>query len=211
MNSLFFNHPARLALDYINLIYTVPPYIDAVLPNVSAYYADTFYLPNFKVIDKPEAGQQATKNAEGIAKMLAIVERRDANWRDYVSQPVLEHLAWLSGGNVRRYFSLICQLLKKAALPNTDFPVSDPASNVVRRAISEETRPLQWLTAEDRRWLNLIRQDSEFAGKIENLEADFPPIIHLFDHSLVLNYQNEKNDEKKTFWHQAPPIVYEYL
>ena len=206
LKSLFFNHPARLALDDINLIYTVPPYINAVLPNVSAYYADTFYLPNFKVIDKPEAGQQATKNAAGIAKMLAIVERRDANWRDYVSQPVLEHLAWLSGGNVIRYFSLIRQLLKKAALTNTDFPVSDPASDVVRRAISEEARPLQWLTAEDRRWLNLIRQDSgEFAKAIENLEADFSPIIRLFDHSLVLNYQNGES------WHQAPPIVYEHL
>ena len=206
LKSLFFNHPARLALDDINLIYTVPPYINAVLPNVSAYYADTFYLPNFKVIDKPESGQQATKNAAGIAKMLAIVERRDANWRDYVSQPVLEHLAWLSGGNVRRYFSLICQLLKKAALTNMDFPVSDPASDVVRRAISEEARPLQWLTAEDQRWLDLIRKSSgEFAKAIKKLETDLPPIIRLFDHSLVLNYQNGEP------WYQVPPIVYEYL
>ena len=138
--------------------------------------------------------------------MLAIVERRDANWQDYVSQPVLERLAWLSGGNVRRYFSLIRQLLKKAALTNTEFPVSDRASDVVRRAISEEARPLQWLTAEDRRWLDLIRQGSgEFAKAIENLEADFSPIIRLFDHSLVLNYQNGAP------WYQAPPIVYEHL
>ena len=206
LKSLFFNHPARLALDDINLIYTVPPYIDAVLPNVSAYYADTFYLPNFKVIDKPEAGQQAKKNAAGIAKMISIVEYRDKDWQGYISQDVLEHLAWLSGGNVRRYFSLIRQLLKKAALPDTDFPVSDPKSAVVRRAIAEEARPLQWLTAEDRRWLNLIRQGSgEFAQEIENLEADFSPIIRLFDHSLVLNYQNGEP------WYQAPPIVYEHL
>ena len=66
LKSLFFNHPARLALDDINLIYTVPPYINAVLPNVSAYYADTFYLPNFKVIDKPEAGQQAKKKTQKV-------------------------------------------------------------------------------------------------------------------------------------------------
>lgn len=206
LKSLFFNHPARLALDDINLIYTVPPYIDAVLPNVSAYYADTFYLPNFKVIDKPKAGEQATKNAEGIAKMVSIVEYRDKDWQSYISQDVLEHLAWLSGGNIRRYFSLIRQLLKKAALTNTNFPVSNPKSDVVGRAISEEARPLQWLTAEDRRWLTLIRQGrGEFAQEIKNLEADFSPIIRLFDHSLVLNYQNGEP------WHQAPPIVYEYL
>lgn len=206
LRNLFFNRPARLALDDINLIYTVPPYIDAVLPNVSAYYADTFYLPNFKVIDKPEAGKEAKKNTAGIAKMVSIVEYRDKDWRGYISQPVLEHLAWLSGGNVRRYFSLIRQLLKKAALTNTGFPVSDPKSDVVRRAISEEARPLQWLTAEDRRWLNLIRQGSgEFAQEIKNLEVDFSPIIRLFDHSLVLNYQNGEP------WYQTPPIVYERL
>ena len=206
LKSLFFNHPARLALDDINLIYTVPPYIDAVLPNVSAYYADTFYLPNFKVINKPESGKEATKNAAGIAKMVSIVEYRDKDWRDYISEDMLKHLAWLSGGNVRRYFSLIRQLLKKAALTNTGFPVSDPASDVVKRAISEEARPLQWLTAEDRHWLNLIRQGSgEFAQEIKNLEVDFSPIIRLFDHSLVLNYQNGEP------WYQAPPIVYERL
>ena len=167
LKSLFFDHPARLALDGINLIYTVPPYIDAVLPDVSAYYANTFYLPHFKVIDKPEAGQQATKNAAGIAKMLTIVERRDKNWRDYINQAVLERLAWLSGGNVRRYFSLIRQLLRRAALTNTKFPVNNPASDVVSRAISEYARPLQWLTAEDRRWLDLIRKSSgEFAKEI---------------------------------------------
>ena len=138
--------------------------------------------------------------------MVSIVEYRDEDWCDYISQDVLEHLAWLSGGNVRRYFSLIRQLLKKAALTDTGFPVSDPAADVVRRAISEEARPLQWLTAEDRRWLDLIRQGSgEFAREIENLEADFSPIIRLFDHSLVLNYQNGEP------WYQAPPIVYEYL
>ena len=206
LKSLFFDHPARLALDGINLIYAVPPYIDAVLPDVSAYYANTFYLPNFKVIKQPEAGKEAAKNAEGIAKMLAIVEHRDANWRDYINQAVLERLAWLSGGNVRRYFALIRQLLRKAALTNTKFPVNKPASDVVSRAIAEEARPLQWLTAEDRRWLDLIRKSSgEFAKEIKDLEADLPTIIRLFDHSLVLNYQNGEP------WYQAPPIVYEYL
>ena len=72
--------------------------------------------------------------------------------------------------------------------------------------LSRKRPDLQWLTAEDRRWLNLIRQGrGEFAQEIKKLEADFSPIIRLFDHSLVLNYQNGKP------WYQAPPIVYEYL
>ena len=73
LKNLFFNHPERLNLPGINLIYTVSPYIDPVLPNVRAHYTDTFYLPNFKVMHKPEAGEQATENAEGIAKMVYIV------------------------------------------------------------------------------------------------------------------------------------------
>ena len=206
LKNLFFNHPARLALPGINLIYTVPPYIDAVLPSVSGHYTDTFYLPSFKVINKPEAGKQATKNAEGISKMVDIVEHRDANWQNYISQTVLEHLAWLSGGNVRRYLSLIRHLLKKADLAEIKFPVSNLNSNALRQAISEEARPLQWLIAEDRRWLDSIRQSSgEFAKDIKNLEADLSPIMRLFDHSLVLNYQNGEP------WYQVPPIIYDHL
>ena len=206
LKNLFFNHPERLNLSGINLIYTVPPYIDPVLPNLRAHYTDTFYLPNFKVIHKPEAGEQATENAEGIAKMVDIVQRRAANWKDYLSPTVLEHLAWLSGGNITRYFSLIRLLLKKAALATMDFPVSDLASNAVKQAISEEASPLQWLIAEDRRWLKLIRQSGgQFPEEIKHLETDLPSIIRLFDHSLVLNYQNGER------WYQAPPIVYGHL
>ena len=64
LKNLFFNHPARLALPGINLIYTVPPYIDPVLPNLRAHYTDTFYLPNFKVMHKPEAGEQVAQKMQ---------------------------------------------------------------------------------------------------------------------------------------------------
>ena len=206
LKNLFFNQPARLALPGINLIYTVPPYIDPVLPNLCGHYTDTFYLPHFKVMNKPEAGEQAAKNAAGIAKMVDIVHRRYADWESYISRTVLEHLAWLSGGNVRRYFSLIRQLLKKAALTERAFPVSDLDAKPLRQAISEEARPLQWLIAEDRRWLDSIRQSSgDFAKGIKNLETDLSSIIRLFDHSLVLNYQNGEP------WYQVPPIIYDRL
>ncbi len=206
LKNLFFNQPARLALPGINLIYTVPPYIDPVLPNLRGHYTDTFYLPHFKVMNKPEAGEQVAKNAAGIAKMVDIVQRRYANWESYISRNVLEHLAWLSGGNVRRYFSLIRQLLKKAALTERAFPVSDLDANPLRQAISEEARPLQWLIADDRRWLDSIRQSSgDFAKDIKDMEADLSSIIRLFDHSLVLNYQNGEP------WYQVPPIIYDHL
>ena len=106
--------------------------------------------------------------------MVDIVQRRYANWESYISRNVLEHLAWLSGGNITRYFSLIRLLLKKAALATMDFPVSDLASNAVKQAISEEASPLQWLIAEDRRWLKLIRQSGgQFPEEIKHLETDF--------------------------------------
>ena len=206
LKELFFDHPERLTLPGISMIYTVPPYIEVVLPNVSKDYTAMFYLHNFTVINKPEADKQATKNAAGTAKMVDIVDRRYGEWHNYISRDVLEHLAWLSGGHVRRYLALICQLLRKAELAGTHFPVSDLRSDALRRAISEEARPLKWLIAEDRRWLDLIRQSSgEFTKHIENLEDDLPSIMRLFDHSLVLNYQNGE------IWYQAPPIVYDHL
>lgn len=43
------------------------------------------------------------------------------------------------------------------------------------------------------------------SGHIKDLAADLPPIIRLFDHSLVLDYQNGSP------WYQVPPLVRPYV
>lgn len=210
LKSLFFNTPDRLYFPNITVIYTVPPYLHAILPNVDPFYSGTFSLPNFKVIKKPLVGSENgvlhQKNRPGIEKMVEIIQKREANWENYLSRSVVEYLAWLSGGNVRRMFSLIRHVTFKAGLIGKSFPITDTKSEAVTLAVQEETKNLAWLNAADRQWLEHCKNKSgDLAKQIENLEKDLSTIIRLFDHSLILNYQNGN------IWYQVPPIIDNYV
>ena len=134
--------------------------------------------------------------------MVQILDHRFKDWPQALARPVAEHLAWMSGGNVRRFFSLIRTVTTKAALSRAILPVDQPDAPSVQHAISEAARPLQWLTGPDRLWLKRFMEDSNNPSEhIQNLAADLPSIIRLFDHSLVLDYQNG------SVWYQVPEIV----
>ncbi len=199
---LFFNDPTRLRFPGFSVVYSAPPYLHAVLPNVAAGFSQTVALPNFKVIQRPQGTVARVRNAEGIAKMVDIVARRFAPWQQVFGRAVIEELAWMSGGNVRRFFSLVRGAARKSALSNTALPIDDPQAAPILHAISEAAQPLQWLNAKDRLWLTRFMNDGENpATYIEDLTTDLPSIIRLFDHSLVLDYQNG------SVWYQVPQLV----
>jgi hypothetical protein len=207
LKEVFFNNPAQLQFPAFSVVYSAPPYLHAVLPGVSSGFTQSFALPNFKVMQRPkESDTCCQRNQQGIDQMVEIVQRRFPEWRNALSQPVVEHLAWMSGGNVRRYFSLICTTLMKTALGGNPLPLAMADDSPVRQAIAKAAEPLQWLTAEDRRWLDLFMTHSDNpSGHIKDLVQDLPAIIRLFDHSLVLDYQNG------SVWYQVPPLVRDYV
>ncbi len=199
---VFFNDPTRLRLPSFSVVYSAPPYLHAVLPNVGAGFSQCVTLPNFKVIDPPQGSSVPVANADGIRKMVDIVARRFPAWEQVFGRAVLEHLAWMSGGNVRRYFNLVRAAARKAALSRSALPIVDPQAPAVLHALGEAAQPLQWLTAKDRTWLNHFMRDSKNpSAHIHDLATDLPSIIRLFDHSLVLDYQNG------SVWYQVPQLV----
>lgn len=202
LKEIFFNDPSRLRFPSFSVVYSAPPYLHAVLPNVAVGFSQTLALPNFKVIHRPEGNAAPARNAEGIDKMVDIVGRRFAAWEQIFGRTVIEEFAWMSGGNVRRFFSLIRGAARKSALSQAALPIDDPSAAPIIHAISEAAQPLQWLTAKDRVWLNHFMRDSRNpAGYIQDLATDLPSIIRLFDHSLVLDYQNG------SVWYQVPQLV----
>lgn len=207
LKEVFFNEPSRLQFPSLSVIYSAPPYLHAVLPGVSNGFSQSVSLPNFKVIQRDGAcATSCPKNPEGIAKMVEIIDHRFADWPQIITKPVLEHLAWMSGGNVRRFFNLLRTVARKAALSRASLPIDASDSPAVTHAISEAARPLQWLTGPDREWLQRFMESSNNPSEhIKNLATDLPSIIRLFDHSLVLDYQNGSP------WYQVPQLIREHV
>ncbi|MEN9843830.1 MAG: hypothetical protein RLZZ612_1659 [Pseudomonadota bacterium] len=206
LKQVFFIDPQRLRFSSLAVVYSAPPYLHAVLPNVNSGFSQCVSLPNFKVMQRPQPETPPERHNHGIDQMLTILERRFPDWRKVLSEAVLKELAWLSGGNVRRYFRLVRGVALKAALSQVALPIDDVQADPVTHAISDERQPLQWLNAEDRRWLQFYRSDSQSAAAhINDLNKDLPSIIRLFDHSLVLDYRNGE------VWYQVPPLVHSLL
>ncbi|HRH92194.1 MAG TPA: hypothetical protein PLW01_09795 [Agitococcus sp.] len=199
LKELFFHNPAKLALPFFSVVYTAPPYLPIILPSVEHGFAESFILSNFKVINK-----EGTRCEQGIAQMVDIIDKRFDKWSEVMAKPVLESLAWLSGGNVRRFFALVKTAVRKIALSRQALPITDPSAAPITQAINEIAQPLQWLTGTDRNWLRYFKTD-EPSQNIQDLAKDVPVIIRLFDHSLVLNYKNGKH------WYSIPPLVHQYV
>jgi hypothetical protein len=207
LKEIFFNNPSQLSFRCLSVVYSAPPYLNAVLPGVSSGFTHALSLPNFKVMQRPATpGATPQRNQAGIDQMVSIIEHRFTSWKQVLSREVLEHLAWMSGGNVRRYFDLVRNSISKTALGAVPLPVDVPDAAPVQQAISAAAEPLQWLTEIDRKWLEIFeRSDANPAGNVRDFIQDLPSIIRLFDHSLVLNYQNG------SVWYNVPPLVRLYV
>lgn len=203
LKNVFFNESARLRLPGISVVYSAPPYLYAVLPNVGSGFSHCETLTNFKVIKRTgEATNPVEAAPDGLDQMLAIVRQRFADVDQAFSQDVVRHLAWMSGGNVRRFFDLVRTAAGKAALSKAALPIADINHACIQHTLNDAAQPLQWLTATDREWLGRFMQDSKNpSAHIQNAAKDLPSIIRLFDHSMVLNYQNGE------VWYQVPELV----
>ena len=208
LKEIFFNNPAQLQLPEITVIYSAPPYLQAILPGVNGGFSETFTLPNFKVLQKPTAGENCAPeaNQDGLDRMVQIVDLRFPRWQEVLAKEVVEFLAWNSGGNVRSFFKLLSTTIRQTGLSELPLPLTQIDDTPVQQALSDASIPLQWLTGPDRTWLRRFMQDGKNpAEHIQDLAVDLPSIIRLFDHSLVLNYQNG------SVWYHVPPLVCDHV
>ncbi|MEN9864430.1 MAG: hypothetical protein RL748_20 [Pseudomonadota bacterium] len=203
LKEIYFNQPARLQLPDIAIIYTAPPYLQAVLPNVESGFAQCLALANFNVMRRPTDSNPPARDQDGIDKMLQILSKRFPEWPQAMTPPVAEHLAWLSGGNVRRYFDLLRNSVFFARTVSS-LPLATPDEKPVRHAIAKAQEALQWLNKSDRVWLERFKAGLP-GGQVDKMQEDLANIIRLFDHSLVLNYQNGE------IWYNVSPLVREHV
>lgn len=206
LKKIFFYEPNRLRFEAFSVIYSAPPYLHPVLPSVSNGFSHHLALPNFKVMQRPELDKgfaEPEPNPSGLLRLREVLERRMPDWREVAEEAVIDRLAWMSGGNVSRFFALIRMFARALGLSGATLPIHDPLHPAVEQTLSEAAQPLQWLNAEDRRWLATFKADPEPARQIKSLHSDLPPIMRLFEHSLVLDYQNGE------VWYQVPPLVRE--
>lgn len=197
LKEVFFSQREKLRFDTLTVIYSVPPYLDAVIPGVANGFGGTYGLPHFKV-GKLNSSGQFERSEDGIDQLIHVIDKRFVDWKDVLSRDTLAELAFQSGGNIRRYIDLIRDLLVRLQSTTFALPMGNEQYKFVEAVLQTAREPFQFLNEADRNWLRKIAKESKVTLSTQD---ELPTVLRLFDASLILDYRNGER------WYQILPLV----
>src|SRR5580658_829808 len=197
VETLFSSQASNLRFSGVNIVYTVPPYLSALSGGLGAYYAGgrIYTLPSAHIYQgRPAPGQAPAISTDGIAKLIATVQRRYAGWHTFFTSDQLDRFARSSGGDLRDYFRMLTMALVSAQRLGR-FPIPD---EFIKSAEDEVRRDMALIAADDRSWLAKImhshHHELEERGKL-------PDFARLQQGKYVLQYRNGED------WYDIHPLL----
>lgn len=192
---LFSGQASNLCFPKLHVVYTVPPYLNVLAPNLGRILGGnpTTRWPNIHVRKKNN-----TPDPYGINLMAVIIEKRFPEWRQIIPEETLSSLAQASGGDLRDFFRLIreCAIsLRNVRLSEPGAPLDDTIINRVIRQLSNELLPI---AEEDARWMARIHQTKRASLPSEK---NLPSLARFLDCNLIMNYQNGEP------WYDIHPLL----
>lgn len=189
---LFSSYLKLLAIPYLHMVYTVPPWLKFVLPGTNMVV-----LPCVRMWNKDTARSECTP---GIEALRSLVERRFSAGglqRFFGPSPFSRavRLIELCGGHFRD----LLLLLRETVLRTTSLPVSDESIEAAIVRVRSNFLPI---SLEDAQWLAQIER--ERATLLKNREpAEIARLTRFLDTHVVLYLKN--GDE----WYDVHPLIRE--
>ena|GEM_PF-191500 len=196
VNTLFNVHAERLRLPYVHVVYTMPPYLAVLAPNVGQNYGTQAVqiFPAVKVQERDGQPHQA-----GVRALRRLIEERAkkcGGWRRlFETQEQFDHVIHKSGGNIRG----LLRMLRQIILAAKSIPVSDETVQLALNQLCMEFLPI---ANDDARWLSAIAR----THTVDLPETDkLPHLARFFQSHLVLCYPNGP------MWYDVHPLVRELI
>ena len=191
---MFQGQASNLALPALHVVYTVPPYLIVSAPNTgNAFGANAIHRwPNVHVRDK-----QGQVDENGIATMVALIDKRYPDWASLMSEAQLATMASVSGGDIRDFFRLVRDALLSLGVahkPNETALLSEEqlAAGIMR------LKNDFFLAKDDKKLLLAIHQSKE--AELSSVD-DLPTLMRFMDGNLIMNYLNGEP------WYDVHPIL----
>ena len=157
------------------------------MPPILALYANSIGLlvmwPNIHVRNHSD---DTAQNPEGLALMRQVLDKRFARWPGLIPPPLLDDIAWHSGGDLRDFFRMLHELLVRADMSGDAILPFEPET--VQHMLAAFRNQLRMTLTEDLRTrMAIIRRDKQLSVLDD---SDYSPTLRLLDSNLVMNYQN---------------------
>lgn len=192
---LFSGQAANLFFPKLHVVYTVPPYLNSLAHNLGRS------LGGHPIVQWPNIHVRKSNNAhdpEGLGIMEAVIEKRFPEWKTIIPKDVLNHLASVSGGDLRDFFRLIRECTITLRILRRSKPDAVLDDGAVKRVIQQLANELLPLADEDAQWLARIHET-----KKESLTSDknLPSLARFLDSNLIMNYLNGEP------WYDIHPLL----
>lgn len=190
--NLIVQHSDKLHFDYLHVVYTVPPYLKILQPNLGSLYepGGLQMIPTLKVRLKDEKRTPFQPALDLLEQLIS--ERGD--WKRLLgpeSRAVVDELSLLSGGHLRDHLRLFAEIIRRA----DKLPVSRA---VVDAAIQQNRNGFLPISDEAAIWLDMIANSHDVALKSN---ARLHELAGYFEAHLALNYRNGAD------WYDIHPLV----
>lgn len=200
--TLFSAHAEKLRFMGLNIVYTVPPYLQAMAGSLGSYYAGgrVYSLPSVHIYEGCPAQGALPKidTKDGPQKMLAVVEARYPDWRDFFTEPQLRDLAQAAGGDLRDFFRMLRLAITRAPSLG-QLPLNDAALSDAKAAVRNDMLPI---AADDLDWLEKVASTHKPA--LESLDK-LPDFARLQQSKYLLHYRNGED------WWDIHPLLRDEL
>jgi energy-coupling factor transporter ATP-binding protein EcfA2 len=186
-----------LILNNVQLIYSVPPYLPYLIPNLGSVLNSTIVnLAHTKILDKQgnlTAGTENTGSASETATssgsdlFLKVLTNRYSSITNLIPHDQLITLIKASSGSLRDLMRLVRDLCVAALTTQANTPLQD--NTLVDQVILDAVNNIK-LSTEDFDWLKRVHQTQ---GEGLEKNSDLFKLARLFDSGLILSYKNGKD------------------
>jgi len=198
----FSGQAAKLSYSQLHIVYTVPPYLPVLSPNLTRSVGGDplFQWPNIHVRKKNGEPDQT-----GLDVMKRIVEKRFPGWNEIIPENFIRQFATCSGGDIRDFFRLLRDAAISLSLRNVRADdaaavLDEEIANRVVQQLRNDVAPI--IAKKDAEWLAEIHKSKEAA--LSEIEA-LPNLARFFDGNLIMNYLNGDP------WYDIHPLLVEKI
>lgn len=191
VEALFANHLKKLELPYVHSVYTVPPWLQFVMPNV----AQITILPSVRQWNNDD---ERTTYQSGWDSLRALTKKRfgDQDFKEFFDQTdQADQLIAVCGGHFRDLLLLLREIVVRAK----SLPVEDEAIQNAIQAVRSNFLPI---AAEDALWLDQIEK-LRVSALPSNKPEDVSRLTRFLDTHFVLYLANGKE------WYDIHPLIRE--
>lgn len=199
---LFSGQAENLALPSLHVVYTVPPFLIPLAPNIARNLGGNpiCIWPNIHVRKKDGADDTA-----GLGIMQEIIQRRYPDWQKFYTPEQLFRLAKESGGDIRDFFRLMREGLLGLSTARTASQQTKPDSvndDMLNRAIVQLTNEFQPIPEQDKKYLQKIHDSKQHS--LDDMD-DLPTLTRFLDANMIMNYLNGEP------WYDVHPVLIKLL